>query len=259
MKDVLKRTGLALLSTLGILILFGLLLGFLEARVTARLCGRLGWWAVLATAVIGTPVHEACHWLMCRIFGLNVTEVALFRPVAARRDGVLGYVSYTLDRSSLLQRLGSFFSGVAPLLLGVFFIFLVVRLLTPEAWRSAEDRIGCLPEEKKDGAFQVFGASFLGFWRGIFHLEGWGILRGILCVYLVISISMHMSLSFADLQCAAVGFPVLLLAYLIFGIVTAIAGTDCRRTAARSASFLISFLSIGVVFDLILLLLTALI
>ena len=44
---------------------------------------------------------------------------ALFRPVAGRADGILGYVRYAYDPGSLWQRLGSFFVGIAPMVLGV--------------------------------------------------------------------------------------------------------------------------------------------
>ena len=256
MKLVLKRSLYALAATLGILIVFGFVLGWLEARVNSRLSSALGWGAVLLTAAVGTPVHEICHWLMCKLFGLKVVDVALFRPVAARHDGVLGYVQYAWSESSLWQRLGCFFSGIAPLLLGVLVILLVVRLLTPEAWRGISEQLEEKNRKKVGNPFRGLWNGFLGFWSGIFSLRGARIIRGVLCVYIVLSISMHMTLSSADLHGALTGLPVLLLCYLIYGVVTDLLGTDYQKQAARCASLLLSFLSIGLICDIVLLILT---
>ena len=54
--------------------------------------------------------------------------------MAGRADGILGYVRYAYDPGSLWQRLGSFFVGIAPMVLGVAAILLLLRLLTPEVF-----------------------------------------------------------------------------------------------------------------------------
>ena len=85
-----KRALGAFGATVGVLVVCGLLLGFVEGKSTELLYRLFGWGGVLFTGVAGTPIHELGHYLMCRLFGVRVTEVALFRPVAGRADGVLG-------------------------------------------------------------------------------------------------------------------------------------------------------------------------
>lgn len=136
-----KRALGAFGATVGVLVVCGLLLGFVEGKSTELLYRLFGWGGVLFTGVAGTPIHELGHYLMCKLFGIQVTEVALFRPVAGRADGILGYVRYAYDPGSLWQRLGSFFVGIAPMVLGVAAILLLLRLLTPEVFRSSSDRL----------------------------------------------------------------------------------------------------------------------
>lgn len=84
--SVIKRFFVALLSTLGIAVLFGYILERMESIVNARLYETLGRGTTLFTAIIGTPLHETAHWLGCKIFGFNVIEVELLRPFKYRED-----------------------------------------------------------------------------------------------------------------------------------------------------------------------------
>ena len=85
---------------MGVLVVCGLLLGFVEGKSTELLYRLFGWGGVLFTGVAGTPIHELGHYLMCRLFGVRVTEVALFRPVAGRADGVLGMSGTPMTREA---------------------------------------------------------------------------------------------------------------------------------------------------------------
>ena len=165
-----KRALGAFGATVGVLVVCGLLLGFVEGKSTELLYRLFGWGGVLFTGVAGTPIHELGHYLMCKLFGIQVTEVALFRPVAGRADGILGYVRYAYDPGSLWQRLGSFFVGIAPMVLGVAAILLLLRLLTPEVFRSSSDRLtGALGDRR--GPPALLGAACSGFFSGLFRLD----------------------------------------------------------------------------------------
>lgn len=238
-----KRTAAVFGATVGVLIVCGLILGFVENKATAFLTSVFGWGGIVATGLVGTPVHELGHFLFAKLFGFHVTDVALFRPVAGKADGVLGYVSYTYDKSSLWQQLGCFFVGIAPMILGVLAILLVLRLLTPEAFRGAQLRM-----DRAHGTGERLRGACAGFWSGIGRLRGWGILRGVAALYLVFSVSTHMTLSFADLRGAAVGLVVVVLLCLLFGVITQLLKIDVVPTLQKTAVTLASFFGVGIVF-----------
>ena len=92
----------------------------------------------------------------------------------------------------------------------------------------------------------------------MFRLRKWGILRGVLCLYLVTSTAMHMTVSGADLKSASHGFVIVALLYLIYSIVTAAIGNEYVMPALRRGGFIASFLSIGLLSDGLLLLISLL-
>lgn len=249
-----KRSLAAFAATVGVLMACGLALGYLEGKSTAFLYGFLGWSGIVLTGMVGTPVHELGHYLMCRLFGFQVHEVALFRPLAGRTDGVLGYVRYSYDPSSLWQRLGSFFVSIAPLALGGAAILLVLRLLTPEAFRGAAEGLSRSVRQKR-GPLAVLGSVLSGFFGALFQLRGWSILRGVMALYLAFSISTHMTLSPADLQGASPGLVVVAGLCLLFGTITTALGADPVPALKKTAAVLAAFLSIGLFFNLLSLLL----
>lgn len=239
---------------------FGLLIDQLEAITHTYLMSVFGWGAIIFTGLIGTPIHEIGHWLGCKLFGFKVMEVSLFRPLASRNDGILGFVSYSYDRSSLWHQLGCFITGIAPLMFGGVVIILVLRFLTPEVYQRILNRVESASKNSgiKKG-LSVFWAAFSGFWIGLFSLRKWGILRGIICLYIVLSVSMHMSLSRQDLVGASTGLLVVLGIYLIYGLISSALSTDYKKNCIRTASILSSFLSIGLFFCLLMLAIAVLI
>lgn len=255
MRDILKRSGLAFVCTMGILIGFGLLIGYLEDVTHTRLMTTFGWWAVVFTGLIGTPVHELGHWVGCKLFGFQVTDVALFRPIAGQYDGVLGYVSYRYPVDGLWSKLGCFVTGIAPLIFGGVVILLVLRFLTPEVYRCISERIDQSKKKNSGSAGlpgQLWGA-FSGFWIGLTRLRKGGIVRGILCLYILTSISMHMSLSQADLTGASTGFLLILVLYLLYGVVSWALRTEYQKHCIRAATAVTMFLCIGLAFCLLML------
>lgn len=241
--SALKRSAWAFAATVGVLLACGLVLGLIEGWATAFLMSVFGWGGIVATGLVGTPIHELGHFLLAKLFGFHVTDVALFRPIAGKADGVLGYVSYTYDQGSLWQQLGCFFVGIAPMVLGVLAILLILRLLTPEAFHGATLRM-----DRGIGTGARLRGAFTGFWSGVGKLRGWGIARGSLCLYLVFSISTHMTLSMADLRGAATGLAVVLAACLLFGAVTELLKLDVVPTLQKAAVTIAMFFGVGIAF-----------
>ena len=92
--EVLKRFLCAIISTLGVLVAFGLVLDRLKDIILNRMMLSAGPDIILINGVVGVPVHEGSHWLGCKLFGFKVADVELLRPVAWKQDGILGYVSH---------------------------------------------------------------------------------------------------------------------------------------------------------------------
>lgn len=246
----LRRSAATMLATVGVLAVFGLLIGWVEQSTQRLLLSAFGWMGVVITGLVGTPVHELGHYLGCRLFGLTVTEVALFRPIAGRMDGVLGYVSYTYDATSAWQRLGCFFAGIAPLLFGVAVILLLVRLLTPEIYQGTT-KAASTALRKTRNPLRLMTAAVGGYLQGFGALRRFGIVRGMLSLYLICSVSMHMSLSLADLQGAKAGLWLILLLCSLFSAVTMACGMDVRRMLAKAAAMLSLLLGTGLLFCLL--------
>lgn len=257
--DFLKRLFLALASTLGIFVLFGLVLDYMESLVNGQLYGVLGGGAILFTAIIGTPLHETAHWLGCKLFGFQVHEFVPLRPLQYRNDGILGYVSYSYNVNSWWQKLGCVFTGMAPMIFGAIFILIVVWLLTPEVLQEIKFRISKIYKGRPSPSiiFRCWWEGFAGFWAAISRLRQWGILRGAVCLYFVMSISMHMTMSMQDIKGAMAGAGILLLIYAVYALLTTVLDMKYTMIAANCAAFLSAILSIGLIFDGALLILSA--
>ena len=91
-----------------------------------------GFNGILFTGILGTPLHELSHYVMCLIFKHNIVRVELFRPSSCKVDGVLGFVSHSFNKNSLYQQIGNFFIGIAPLVFGSIALIFSFKLLLPD-------------------------------------------------------------------------------------------------------------------------------
>ncbi|CDM68194.1 putative membrane protein [Clostridium bornimense] len=134
--EIIKLGTIIILGLIGEFLVFGFIIGEIQKesnKSIVKMFGEKGIWVVHA---IGTPIHELSHLLMCFLFGHKVKEVKLFRPIASRDDGVLGYVKSSSNSKNIYQNIGNFFIGSAPLFMGGLAIFLVFFLLLPESCKT---------------------------------------------------------------------------------------------------------------------------
>jgi len=111
-----------------------LILGIIEYRAnffTWRVVGRKG---IMATAWIGTPIHELGHLLMCRLFKHEIIKFKLLD--LKDPDGILGYVNHEWDRKSLYQNIGNFFIGMGPIFSGTAVLILGIYIFLPNSSTS---------------------------------------------------------------------------------------------------------------------------
>lgn len=83
-------------------------------------------WTLL-TAMVGTPVHEISHAAVAILFGMRVKKMRLYEPDP--ESNTLGYVNYAYNPFSFTHRLGMFFVGLAPAIIGAYLVGVILALL----------------------------------------------------------------------------------------------------------------------------------
>lgn len=82
--------------------------------------------AILATAIVGTPVHESAHAIMATLFGMRVTGMSFYKP--DHSSGQLGYVIYRFIPYHPIHNIGIFFTAIAPLIAGAYLTYWLFNL-----------------------------------------------------------------------------------------------------------------------------------
>ena len=167
-------------------------------------------------ASIGTPVHELSHAVIALLFGFRITE---FRPfILDPSSSTLGYVRYSYDPTNLLQQIGHFFVGIAPVFVPLIIIYLLYRLLIPKEALEGQPTKLFRPQT-------------------------------VLFLYVVAQIVLHMRCSPADLSGAAMGLPFLIGILFLIGLIS----DKAQRYMLAGSTFLTFFaLALAVIDHIIL-------
>lgn len=194
---------------IGIFIICGLIVALCE-KLVLYFCGRGGRGFIYATSIVGTPVHEIGHALMCLIFGHKITEMRLWSP---RSDGTLGYVEHAYNKRNPYMVLGNLFIGTGPILSGLLFIFLVMCICFPYAFDSYVIsvftngyEISEISELFSEGSYMI---------KDMITDNSMNVFVRVLGIFLIISTCLHINLSFADIKNSLSSLPVYLLITLI--------------------------------------------
>jgi hypothetical protein len=200
---ILRNTALQFAFLFGAGLISGAALTFLS-RLTNNVFRQFRWPSVgiYLFGWIGVPVHEFCHAFFCRIFFHKIQSITWFDPKGT--GGSQGSVTHTYQPWNPYQRVGHFFIGLAPVLLGPAIITGVFLLCVP----SARTLYPALTDGGVHGGLafakaQLAMTSFrnVGFW---------------IFVYVGFSIASQIELSKADLKQAAVGLVPVMLILLFF-------------------------------------------
>lgn len=207
-------------NTLGVMIACGLCVALCRFLFTFFLGGNAGYYIIMATSIVGTPVHELGHALFCLIFGHKITDIALWTPHA--ENGSLGHVSHSYNRRNPIQVWGNLFIGLGPIFSGLLVLSLLLLLCFPEATKeyaasvpgmiSAGWDFAIIPEIAKQTVLSL--VHELGHGR----MPLWVQIIGLL---IMLSVSLHVSISPADMKNAAGALPLTLGVLVVFaGIVS---------------------------------------
>ncbi len=204
--------------TAGIVGLCGMFISFCN-RCFYDCLGDTAFFIVRFSGIIGTPVHELSHALMCLLFGHRITKVQVYN--FKKRTKTLGFVEHTYNRRNLYHQMGNFFIGIAPIAVGGLAVTLFVRLLTPWMYNDMMREItdvmtasgtGILVEIVK-GVVSIV-ASFFSF----SNLTSW---RWWLCIVLAFAISIHMEISRSDIKGGLRGLAVIAVMLFVVDLVLA--------------------------------------
>ena len=261
--EILSNFLIQMLFTFGIVMIFGLIIAFAR-RIFCAILGYSGPKILLATGIIGTPIHELGHALMCIIFGHRIVEIKLFDPKS--EGGALGYVRHSYNPRNIYHQIGNYFIGVAPIICGSGVLLLLLRFVTPDVFSAVStdfDKIFSLKPALNSETFVLIGELLFGMLGKIFAISNLSSVLWWVFIILALMIASHMEVSGADIKGGIGGFLILSVLLLVVDIIlyfvspSALASVTGVMTGA--SVFIIGFLFISAVFSLIMVLLAVLI
>ncbi|MDO4534499.1 MAG: hypothetical protein Q4B63_01650 [Clostridium perfringens] len=203
---------------IGFLIIQGLIIGRLEKISMKNIYSSVGYIGILITS-IGVCLHETSHFLVAKIFNFKIKEVKLFRPIKGKKDGVLGYVSYSYNPNNILHKIGLFFVGFAPLLGGILGLLLSIMIFLPNVFNNLSSQLNNILSYNSIFSFDFLQNQLLlslSLFKDLFTLGNFKTIPFWIFLILAISISSHMALSIEDLKGAYKGIKAILLILFIF-------------------------------------------
>lgn len=208
-------------STIGCLIICGLVVAGFEKLFYKIVGGAFGYKTVMTTAIIGTPVHEAGHALMCLLFGHKIVEIKLYEPDT--KTGTLGYVSHSFNPNNWYQKFGNLFIGLGPIFSGLGVITAIMFIAFPSSVNDFFHTSFKMVEEE-ESIFTVI-LSQLTLPIDMIAEDG-NIFLKIIGFLLIFSIVMHINLSIPDIKGSISGLVVYAVIAAVFTGITALFGTD---------------------------------
>ena len=220
-----------LMIMLGPGIALALLMNYLAALVEKsayRVLGFRVYYGIFGW--LGTIIHESGHALFCIIFGHQITEIKWFDFNSG--DGNLGYVKHSYDPDNLYQRIGNFFIGIGPIILGTLVIYYSSRyLIGKEVFVSLAQAIAANSSEAGTNIVVWGGAILRGIpiiFSSLLSLENLTNWKFYLFLYLTFTVGGSIRLSPADIKGAWSGFATLLGLLFLFNLLTSWIGDFAR-------------------------------
>lgn len=179
-------------------LIFALLMQKISNSIRNRLISLLGIKGYIYITAPGVMIHELSHAFFCVLFRHKVVEMKLFSP---EEDGTLGYVNHSYNPASRFHRIGNFFIGTGPIWGGIFMLWLVTWIF--------------LPSEVLNFHHGIIKA-FFNFLGHLFSVNFWCRWQSYCWLYLILTISSHITLSPPDLSGAKEGAITLVATVFLF-------------------------------------------
>ena len=233
--DFLWYFGKLIFLTLGTLVACGFAVRIC-AKLFSYLWGNRSETVLDLTSVVGTPIHELGHAIMCIPFCHRITRVKLWAPYA--KNGVYGFVEHSYNRRNPWAVLGNLFIGFGPIFSGLGVVVLMLWLCFSMQWTEylSASRALLLGEpsarEIVEGIFSLLCAFPNAF------AANWG--RSALGLLVILSVSLHITLSWADVKGALNALPI------YFGLLFAVALVTYLTEMSATVTAWLSLLNLRV-------------
>lgn len=212
--------------TLGAVVICGLAVSLCRKMFVSMMGGGFGRGVVLATSIVGTPVHELGHAVMCLLFGHRITSMSLWQPTAP--DGNLGYVTHAYRKRNLYHILGNLFIGIGPIFSGLAVLTLALLLGFPDTL-SAYAATASGMASAGEGGIPLFLEGLKMLPRIVEELTAEGTVPlwvKIVALVVILAVSQHISLSPADIKGALTSLPIYLALTLILTVICGLLGQE---------------------------------
>ena len=202
--------------TLGVFFACGLLV-HLIAKLFSRLMGHGSGTLFDVTSVVGTPVHELGHAVMCKLFGHQITRMKLWTPRPV--NGVYGYVEHSYSRRNVWAKFGNLLIGMGPLFSGLGVTVLMLWLCFPQLWQEYLRHSSAMAETGTLSFGELISGVLILF-RGVFGAFRTDWLRSLLGLLVILPVSLHISMSPQDIRSSLGSLPLFLLLLGVFSCAT---------------------------------------
>lgn len=249
-----------LASILGIFVIFGFIFNVIENKNNQLIQRALGEKIIIFTGFIGTVVHEVSHMIMALIFNHKIVKVELFRPRKYKEDGILGFVKSTYNPNSIYQQIGNFFIGIAPMIFGTLTIWLLFIIFSNNLYTMFLNymNIGLytnyLQSSNYSGFFDLLVHDVFLLLKTIFSFDYIFNVNHLIMLFLIYSISTHMTLSLADLKGSFKGLLVCFIVVFVITFLGKILGVSNIFTSSivfKINLYIFLFLMLGLFFSLL--------
>ena len=246
--------------TAGIVGLCGMFISFCN-RCFYDCLGDTAFFIVRASGIIGTPVHELSHALMCIVFGHRITDIQIYN--FKMRSRTLGYVEHTYNRKNLYNQMGNFFIGVAPIVIGGLAVTLFVRFLTPQMYATMISEGNDIINVSFDNFFFEIPKSIWTILSSIFSPSNFSSWRWWVCIVFAIAVSIHMEISHSDIKGGLKGLAIIAVLLLATDLILAFlfprALTAVTSAMISAGLYVATFLMIPAAFSGMLLIISGLV
>ncbi|MGE6617307.1 hypothetical protein [Bacillus mycoides] len=252
--QTLLTSVIQLFSLIGVIIVIGFILGYLESLTRtywSRAFGRKGF---LLTAWIGVPVHELGHAIMCLVFRHKIVATQFFPTDTSQ--GALGYVQHQYNQKSIYQRIGNFFIGIGPIISGITALILLMRYFVPESYYLFNTNLETTVASTSinlDMIQNMFLSTFF-LLKSLFTMSNLLTPSFWLFLFIAICISAHIALSKPDIKGSIDGVIVMFILLFLFNIIAGLFQYDSNQLIGKMMKYnmyLIAFSSVALLFSCI--------
>ncbi len=250
--QTLLTSVIQLFSLIGVIIVIGFILGYLESLTRtywSRAFGRKGF---LLTAWIGVPVHELGHAIMCLLFRHKIVATQFFPTDTSQ--GALGYVQHQYNQKSVYQRIGNFFIGIGPIISGITALILLMRYFVPDSYslfNTNLEKTVTSTSINLDMIQNMFLSTFF-LLKSLFTMSNLLTPSFWLFLFIAICISAHIALSKPDIKGSIDGVIVMFIILFLFNIIAGLFQYDSNQLIGKVMKYnmyLIAFSSVALLFS----------